>query len=192
MNWSSVIGATFNPFIQTGRSYIRYVAEELIKHSSFKSDLVTGTPCFDYSTLFVLPRPPAIECCRHLFESFSSRGWLAKELKKVHTNDYVEFIDNLRHVYLDNVISGPVVDDMVTFLTPCPELARREYTLYVSKLYCLCLGHNCPVLPSVGLSYPTSGVAIVDFSPVIDALQSYWLCGELAHIFFTDPESIAG
>ena len=36
----SVIGATFNPFIEIGRSYIRYVAKELIKHLSFKSDLV--------------------------------------------------------------------------------------------------------------------------------------------------------
>ena len=36
----SVIGATFNPFIETGRSYIRYVAKELIKHPSYKSDLV--------------------------------------------------------------------------------------------------------------------------------------------------------
>ena len=36
----SVIGATFNPFIETGRSFLRYVAKELIKHPSFKSDLV--------------------------------------------------------------------------------------------------------------------------------------------------------
>ena len=68
-------------------------------------------------------------------------------------DDYVEFVDDLRHVYLDNVISGPVIDDMVTFLSNCPELARREYTLHVFKLCCLCLGHICPALPIVGLSY---------------------------------------
>ena len=83
----SVIGATFNPFIETGRSYIRYVAKELIKHSSSKSDLLTGKACFDYSTLFVLPRPQAIECYRQLFQGFSSCRWLAKELKNVHTDD---------------------------------------------------------------------------------------------------------
>ena len=65
----SVIGATFNPFIETGRSYIRYVAKELIKHPSFKSDLGMGMASFDYSTLFVLPRSQAIECYRQLFES---------------------------------------------------------------------------------------------------------------------------
>ena len=90
----SVIGATFNPYIETGRSHIRYVAKELIKHPSFKSDLVLRMASFDYSTLFVLARSQANECYPHLFQNFSSRGWLAKELKNVHMDDYVEFIDD--------------------------------------------------------------------------------------------------
>ena len=186
----SVIGATFNPFIETGRSFIRYVAKELIRHPSFKSDLVIGMASFDYSTLFVLDRSQAIECYRYLFQSFSSRGWLAKELRNVNMDDYVEFIDNLRHVYLEKVISGPVIDDMVTFLANCPEMARREYTVHVFKLSCLCLGHICPALPTMGLSYSMSGVESVDLSLVIGPLQSYLLCGELSSNFFTDPDSI--
>ena len=43
----SVIGATFNPFIETGRSYIPYIAKDLIKHPSFKPDLVMGMASFD-------------------------------------------------------------------------------------------------------------------------------------------------
>ena len=187
----SVIGATFNPFIETGRSYMHYVAKELIKHPSFKSDLVMGMASFDYSILFVLPQPQAIECYRQLFQSFSSRGWLAKELKIVHLEDYVEFVQDLGHVYLDNMISGPMVDDMVTFLANCPELAHREYTLYAFKLCCLCLGHICPVLPTMGLNSPMSGVESVDLSSLIEPLQSCLSCGELANNCFTDPESIA-
>ena len=187
----SVIGATFNPFIETGRSYLRYFAKELMKHPSFKSDLVMGMASFDYSTLFVLSRPQAIECYRHLFQSFTSRGWLAKELKNVHMDDYVEFVDDLRHVYLDNVISEPVIDDMVTFLSDCPELVRWEYTLHVFKLCCLCLGHVCPALPTVGLSYPMTGLESNNFSSVIEPLQSYLLCGELTNNFFTDSDSVA-
>ena len=80
---------------------------------------------------------------------------------------------------------------MVTFLSNCPELARREYTLHVFKLCCSCLGHICPALLSVGLNYPMSGVGNVDLSSVIEPLQSYLLCGELVNNFFTDPESIA-
>ena len=106
-------------------------------------------------------------------------------------DDYVEFIDDLRHVYLDNVISGPMVDDMVTFLANCPELARREYTLRIFKLCCFCLGHIRPVFPNVGLNYQMNGVESVDFSSVIEPLQSYVLCGDLRNNFFTVPESIA-
>ena len=106
-------------------------------------------------------------------------------------DDFVELFDDLSHVSLNNVISGPVIDDMVIFLANCPELARQEYTLHVFKLCCLCLGHICPALPSVGLNYPMSGVEIVDLSAVIESLQSYLLCGELVNNFFTNPESIA-
>ena len=96
----------------------------MIKHPSFKSDLVMGMASFNYSTLFVLLRYQAIECYRQLFQWFSSHGWLVKELKNVHMDVYEEFIDDLRPVYLDNVISGPVIDDMVTFLANFPELAQ--------------------------------------------------------------------
>ena len=146
---------------------------------------------FDCSTLFVLPRPQATECYRQLFHNFSSRGWLGKELKNVHMDDYVKFVDDLRHVYLDNVIRGPMVDDMVTFLANCPELARREYTLHVMKLCSLCLGHICPGLPIVGLSYPMSGEESVDLSSVIEPSQISLLCVDLANNFFTHPESVA-
>ena len=36
------------------------------------------------------------------------------------------------------------------------------------------------------------GIEIVDLSSVIEPLQSYLLCFQLANNFFTDPESIAG
>ena len=163
---------------------MRYVAEELIKQPTFKSDLVMGMVGFDYSTVFVLSRLQAIECYRHLFQSFSSRGWLAKELKNVHRDD-------LCHICLGNVIFGPVIDDIVTFLSNCPELARREYTLHVFKVCCLCLGHICLALPIVGLSYPMSGLESINLSVVIEPLQSCLLCGELTNNFSTDSDSVA-
>ena len=103
----------------------------------------------------------------------------------------MEFADDLRHVYLNNVISGSVIEDMVTFLANCLELTHRENTLHVFNLCCLCLGHICPVLPSVGINYPMSGAETVDLSVLIEPLQTYLLCGELANNYFTDPESIA-
>ena len=94
-------------------------------------------------------------------------------------------------MFLGNVISEPVVDDMVFLLAHCLELAQREYNLYVFKLCSFCLGHICPVLPSVGLGYPMGGVETVDLSSVIEPLHCYLLSGELTDNFVTDPESIA-
>ena len=91
----SVIGATFNPFIDTGRTYIRSVAKELMKHPAFKSDLVMGMACFAFSTLFVLPRLQAFECFGHLFQV----PWVVGNgiQKNVHMDDYVEFINQFQN-----------------------------------------------------------------------------------------------
>ena len=124
----AVMGESFNPFIDQGRQYIKYVAKELIRHPTFKSDLVIGLACFDYAVLFKLPKTVAVDCYQHLFQSFSSRGWVARELRHVHIDDYVEFIDDVRHVYLDELGVGPDVEDMLSFLSSCPEMSRREYT----------------------------------------------------------------
>ena len=113
----TVMGESFNPFIDQGRQHIKYVAKELMKHPTFKSDLVVGLASFDSSVLFKLPKTVAIDCYQHLFQSFSSRGWIARELRNVHIDDYVEFIDDVRHVYLDELGVGPDVEDMVSFLS---------------------------------------------------------------------------
>ena len=112
----TVMGESFNPFDQ-GRQYIKYVAKKLMKHPTFKSDLVVGLASFDCSVLFKLPKTVAIDCYQHLFQRFSSRGWVARELRNIHIDDYVEFIDDVRHVYLDEMGVGPDVQDMVSFLS---------------------------------------------------------------------------
>ena len=44
---SAVMGGMFKPHVNQGRAYVRYVCTELLKHSTFKSDLVMGMACFD-------------------------------------------------------------------------------------------------------------------------------------------------
>ena len=53
---SAVMVEMFNPHVNQRRAYIRYVCCELLKHPTFKLDLVVGLACFDYSVLFTLPR----------------------------------------------------------------------------------------------------------------------------------------
>ena len=129
----------FNPHVNQGRAYIRYVCTELLKHPTLKSDLVVGLACFDYSVLFTLPKGQAMDRYARLFQSFCVRGWLVKELKNVHLDDYHDFIDDLWFVFLDELHIGPKIEDMVRFLSSSPEMSKREYTSYVFNLYCLCL-----------------------------------------------------
>ena len=188
---SAVMGDMFNPHVNHGRGYVRYVCSELLKQPTFKSDLVVGLACFDYSVLFSLPKGQTMDCYARLFQSFCVRGWLAKELKNVHMDDYLEFIDDLRFVYLDELHIGPNIEDMVTFLSLSPELSKREYTSYVFKLCCLCLGHVVPDLPSVSLGSPNRSVAGVDLADVIEPLQSYSLSSSLEQNIFASAECIS-
>ena len=187
----TVMGESFNPFIDQGRQYIKDVAKELMRHSTFKSDLVIGLSCFDYAVLFKLPKTVALDCYQHLYQSFSSQGWVARELRNVHIDDYVEFIDDVRHVCLDELGVGPDVGDMVSFLSSCPELSRRGYTWDLFKLCCLCLGHDAPKLPDVSLGSSKFGVTSVDLSSVVEPIQGYLLSGDAEGNFFTDPGSIS-
>ena len=185
----TVMGESFNPFIDQGRQYIKYVARELVKHPTFKSDLAIGLACFDFGVLFKLPKTVAVDCFQHLFRSFISRCWVARELRNVHIDDYIEFIDDARHVYLDELGVGPNVEDMVAFLSSCPELSRRRYTWDLFELSCLCLGHVAPKLPDVSLGTNKVGVTSVDLSSVVEPLQGYLLSSDTEGNFFTDPES---
>ena len=188
---SAVMRDMFNPHVNQGRAYVRYVCTELLKHPTFKSDLVMGMACFDYSVLFTLPRGQAMDCYARLFQSFYVRGWLAKELKNVHMDDYLEFVDDLRFVYLDEMHIGPKIEDMVTFLSFIPKLSKREYTSYVFKLCCLCLGHVVPDLPRVSLGSPNRSVAGLDLADVIEPLQRYLLGSSLEQNIFASAECIS-
>ena len=114
----------FNPHVNQDREYFRYVCIELLKHPTLKSGLMVGLACFDYSVLFTLPGGQAMDCYARLFQSFCVRGWLAKELKKLHMDDCLEFIGDLRFVYLDEVHIGLKIEYMVTFLLSSPELSK--------------------------------------------------------------------
>ena len=188
---SAVIGDMFNPHVNQGRAYVRYVCTELLKHPIFKSDLVVGLACFDYSVLFTLPRGQAMDCYARLFQSFCVRGWLAKELKNEHMDEYLEFIDDLRFVYLDELHIGPKIEDMVTFLSSGAELSKREYTSYVFKLCCLCPGHIVPELPNVSMGSPSRSRSAIDLVDIIEPLQCYLLTCSADQNILVSADSIS-
>ena len=187
----TVMGEMLNPHVDQGRAYIRYVCKELINHPTFKSDLVVGLACFVYAVLFTMPKDQAAGCYLRLFHSFCVRGWLARELKNIHMDDYMEFIDDIRLVYLDGLHIGPTIEDIITFLSSSPELAKQEQTFHVFKLCCLCLGHVVPKLPSVSLGSPGKSTAKVHLSDIIEPLHSYLLGSIAEQNIFTSAESIS-
>ena len=94
-------------------------------------------------------------------------------IKKCKNDNYLEFLKNIPHVYSECLVAGPVIDDMITFLSNRPELAKTEYTQYVFEFSCSCVGHVCPLLPSVRVASPIRGFGGVDLSAVIESLQGY-------------------
>ena len=127
------------------------MAKELLKHTALKSDLVIRLACFDFTVLHKLSKNVAVDCYQHKNQSFNSRDWVARQLRNVDMDDYVEFLDDVRYVYLDELGVGPAMEDMISFLSKYPELSRREYTWNLFKLCCLCLSHVSPELLYVSL-----------------------------------------
>ena len=144
----SVMVEAFNLFNNSGRTYFRYVAKKWIEQPIFKSNLVAGMTNFDYSVFFHLLHLQAIDCYTCLFQSFSSRGWLAGELRNVHMDDSVEFVDELYHIYLESLVAGLVIDDMFRLCLIVLNSPKENNTQFVFNLYRFCLGHVNPSLPS--------------------------------------------
>ena len=105
--------------------------------------------------------------------------------------DYLEFFGDLRFVYLSELHISLKVEDMVTFLSLSPKLSKREYTSYVFKLCCLCLGQIVPDLPNVSLGSSNRGVAGVDLADVIEPLQSFLLSSSLEQNIFASAKCIS-
>ena len=117
---------------------------EILRHLSIISDLVVGVACFDYDLKFKLLKDEAIDCYQHVFYSLSSRGSLERELRIVRIDEYADFVVDVEKFFLDDMCFRPAIEGTFSFLFACPELKRREYTLHVLKVCCLCVDHVNP------------------------------------------------
>ena len=142
----SVLSESFNPFIDNCRTYVRFVAKEMIKYPNFKSDFLMGMAIFDYSTLTVLLCLRAIGCYAPLFQKFSSRGQLARERRILTwTTTCSLLMMSAMFVWMplfldrSSMISSP-------FVLNCPELATRDKRLFhstcIACVWAMCF-HHC-------------------------------------------------
>ena len=142
---SAVKRDMFNLHVDQRIGSIRYKCKGLLLRPTFKSDLVVGLACFDYSFLFTLPKSQTAGCFSRFFESFCVHGWLSREFKKIHLDNNLVIFDVLQ---LDELYIGPKIEVMVTFLSSSLELSKREYTSFIFKLLCLWLGPELPLCQS--------------------------------------------
>ena len=68
---------------------------------------------------------------------------------------------------MDKLHIGPNFEDMVTFQSSSPDLAKREHISYVFKLSCLCLWLVVPKMPFVTSGCPDKSTAEVDLLDII-------------------------
>ena len=80
----------------------------------------------------------------------------------------MEFVDDVRHFYLDDSGTGPAIEYLVSFLSFCPELARMEHNFHFYIFWCLSLGLIVPNLPAVDLGSGRIGTVDVDLFCVIE------------------------
>ena len=168
-----LVNDTLTPYLEPAGSYVKFVCDGLI--SQFVEVLVKGLASFDYSALFTLPKKKAVSFYACLFNSFSFRGWVAKELRTLHIEEYMDLVNDLRYAYSGVDGHCLAVDDMSTFLCGCPELCRKTKTTRVFRLSCLCLGHFPPETPSVGFGSAISSSSGPDLLENIERVQSYLL-----------------
>ena len=82
-------------------------------------------------------------------------------------DDSVEFVHDIRHLYLDEFGFGPAMQDMIFSIPTCFKLSRREHAWNVFTFWCFCWGDVVPNLPDVSLVSTRLGATGVDLSCII-------------------------
>ena len=104
-----------------------------------------GLVRFDCSVLFSLPTSRGAGYYSRFFQRFCVCGWLSRELKNIHMDDYLQFFHDPRFVCLDNLQLGLKIEGMVTFLSSGPELSKRDYSSFVSNCAACVFGTWCRI-----------------------------------------------
>ena len=183
---------TLTPYLESAGNCMKFECEGLSAPNLWKSDFVKRLATFDYSVLFLLPKEHAASCYSCLFNSFSAKCRVARELMTLHIEEFIDLVDDLRCAYIVDDSHGLTVGDMVTFMIGCPALWRREKTLTIFRLSCLCHGHFPSILPTVKFGSAVSSSSGPELFEIIEPVQSYLLACNAEKNIFIDPISVNG
>ena len=81
---------TLRPYLESSESYKKIVCQGLSAHSLLKLNLVKGLASFHFCVLFLIPKEQAASSYGCLFNSFSDRGGVARELRTLHLGKFID------------------------------------------------------------------------------------------------------
>ena len=96
---------TLNPFLESARSFLKFVCGSILAHSTWKSDLVNGLGCFDCFVNFYLLEDQAAMCFGSLYYNFNVHGCLKPST--CSCCEIYAFFYDVRYAYLDEDNIGP-------------------------------------------------------------------------------------
>ena len=124
--WLQVFEWLLNVLSRIWSIFVKVVCDELIPHNLWETFLVEGLSSLDYSVLCELPEEQTkyfwLSC---LFNSFSVRDWMARELTTVHVQAEYGFRWRIEFWVLGDGGSGPEIGDLKTFLHGRQQLCRK-------------------------------------------------------------------
>ena len=148
-DFEAAVESVKEEFVVKARNYLVFLLERFSDDISFNSDIVKGMSCFDPVVLLSVPYEEAASCFSTLYYSFSLRELVDNTPEVEARDEYLDFLDFFRNKYEDFRDAPETFTDMVSLLSPMPELRSRKHLFFLFQLSCLCLTSQLPTLPAV-------------------------------------------
>ena len=172
-DFETAVESVKEELVVKARNYLVFLLERFLDVVSFNSDIVKGMSGFDPVVLLSVPYDHAASCFSTLYYSFSLREWMDNTPEAEARDEYLEFLDFFRNKYEDFRVAPETFTDMVSLLSPMPELRSRRHLFFLFQLGCLCLTSQLPTLPAVKFQGVDSSDARCRLSDVILPAQFY-------------------
>ena len=123
-------------FGRSARGYVAYLLGATQRLGRFTSDSVKGLGSFDLQILLVDPMEQASYNFKQLFTSFRLRVVVDSSEETVYADEYLSFVDELRHHHPDMQQPKLLIVDAVEFTSGQEALKTRRHLTRILRLSC--------------------------------------------------------
>ena len=189
MMMPNLANESLTPYLESASTFLKAICDRLLFRKLRKAELVKGLARFDYCILFKMPQKQAALCYCCFYNSFFVQGWVPKEVRPIHVEEYMDLGNSLSYGFVSNDGSGSENEDLITFLCGCLELCCQTKTLTRFRLSCPCVSQSPISLPSVQFGWAVTGSEGPEVAEIIELVQSHMLLHNAENKNFTDTES---